>query len=80
MSDQAQHDHASNHSHDQLIRYEFLLNERHWWGGRKTLTIIGTRSSKQGDEVLVWTEDGGFWSINYATVRRVRATALPHEH
>lgn len=67
---------------EQRIRYTVIWERAHWWSARETLTLIGKASSKKENEVLIFTEDGGFQSINYNRVVRVIATPLdpPHTH
>jgi hypothetical protein len=65
------------------IRYTIYMSNRHWWGGRVKLALLGTHSSQQGSELLIFQEDGSFWSINYAHVYRMVAEPLqeqPHTH
>lgn len=61
------------HDHPQKIRY--VIHMRGWLGIPFTRVFVGTSSSKQGDEVLIFRE-GGFTSINYARVRWIDAESM----
>ena len=66
-----------NHVHEvRPLRYTLTLTERHWWGGRKQLVIVGTSSSKQDNEILIRLESGGFWSLNYDYIMHVRVEPI----
>lgn len=75
MSDEHTHEHA------QPIRYTLHLVDRHWWGGRVTMVLVGTGSSVQGNELLI-RQERGIWCINFSRVRFMQAELLDdgHEH
>lgn len=71
---------ADAHTHEQTIRYTVHLDDRHWWGAQKTVTVIGKGSSVQGSELLIHTESG-LYSFNFGRVLYMEAEELDgHGH
>jgi hypothetical protein len=72
---------SEEHEHPVKVRYIVTFVDRSWWGGHKTLTLIGTGSSKKDNELLIFREGGGFYSINYERVQFMAAYPLEgHVH
>lgn len=69
---------SENHQHS--VRYTVTMRDRHWWGGRIRLDIVGVKSSQLGGELLIFLPDGGFYSINFACVWMMTATPLESAH
>ena len=66
--------------HQHLVRYTITMIDRHWWGQRIKLDIIGTRSSQLNGELLIFLPGGGFHSINYLRVWMMTADPIEHTH